>query len=197
MNIFASLNHFLTIIGFMTEFDQITTRGGDTGETSLADGSRRVKDDLLIEVLGEVDELHATLGLLKVSLATTLERDEIDWMERSLLRIGGMIAVPPSHPAYKNLDRVGDTDIEQLEAWQKELMDRVNLPPLFITYGGSERGARADLARAVCRRAERRIVKLIRERGMTDLSDAQRFLNRLSDWLFVRARDLEADGSAD
>jgi cob(I)alamin adenosyltransferase len=181
----------------MTEFNQITTRGGDSGETSLADGSRRPKDDLLIDVLGEIDELHAALGLLKAALATTLERDEIDWMERSLLRIGAMIAVPPSHPAYEKLDRVDEKDIEKLEAWQKEIMDRVNMPPLFITYGGSESGARADVARAVCRRSERRIVKLIRERGMRDLGDAQRFLNRLSDWLFVRARDLDAKEGTD
>ncbi len=181
----------------MTEFDKITTRGGDTGETSLADGSRRPKDDLLIEVLGEVDELHATLGLLKAALSTALERDEIDWMERSLLRIGGMIAVPPSHPAYDKIDRVGETDIEKLEIWQKEIMDTVDMPRLFITYGGSESGARADVARAVCRRAERRLVKLIRERGMRDLGDAQRFLNRLSDWLFVRARFLDANEGID
>lgn len=197
MVIYPPFNHLFVYTGKMTEFNQITTRGGDTGETSLADGSRRPKDDLLIEVLGEVDELHACLGLLKAALATTLERDEIDWMERSLLRIGGMIAVPPSHAAYEKLDRVDDEDIEKLEHWQKELMDRVNMPPLFITYGGSESGARADVARAVCRRAERRLVKLIRERGMRDLGDAQRFLNRLSDWLFVRARDLDANEGID
>ncbi len=183
----------MSILGPMIEFDKITTRGGDTGETSLADGSRRPKDDLLIDVLGEVDELHAALGLLKAALSTTIERDEIDWMERCLLRIGGMLAVPPSHPAYEKLDQIGDADIEKLEAWQRELMDKVDMPPLFITCGESECGARADLARTVCRRAERRLVKLIRERGMRDLSDAQRFLNRLSDWLFVRARELDVN----
>ena len=175
----------------MTDFDQITTRGGDSGETSIADGSRRPKDDLLIDVLGEVDELHSALGLLKASLSENLEKDELDWIEHALIRIGGMLAVPPSHPGYGKLDHVDNQDIEKLEGWQKEMMDRVKIPPLFITYGGSEEGARADVARAVCRRAERRLVRLIRERGMRDLAVAQRFLNRLSDYLFVRARELD------
>ena len=176
----------------MTDFERITTRGGDFGDTSLADGSRRPKDDLLIEVLGEVDELHSSLGLLKASLSDPFARDEVNWIEHTLIRIGGMVAVPPSHPGYTSLDVVGQTDIDKLETWQKDMMERVSLPPFFITYGGSESGARADLARAVCRRTERRIVSLIRERGMRDIADAQRFLNRLSDWLFVKARILDA-----
>ena len=113
-------------------------------------------------------------------------------MEHSLLRLGGMIAVPPSHPSYGKIDAIEKSDIEKLEIWQKEIMEKVNLPPLFITYGGSESGARTDVARAVCRRVERRLVRLIRERGMTDLAEGQRFLNRLSDWLFVKARQLDA-----
>lgn len=176
----------------MTEFDKITTRGGDSGETSIADGSRRPKDDALIEVLGEVDELQAALGLFKAALSEPLERDEVDWLQRCLIRMGGMVAVPPSHSAWEKLDRITEKDIEKLEGWQKEVMDRVDLPPLFITYGGSDAGARCDVARAVCRRAERRMVGLIRERGMNELAPAQRFLNRMSDYLFVRARDLDA-----
>lgn len=176
----------------MTEFESITTRGGDSGETSIADGSRRPKDDALIHVLGEVDELHAVLGLFKVSLAEPLDRDEVNWIEQCMLRIGGMLALPPDHPSYEKLQLINDEDIDKLETWQKGIMDKVVLPPLFITYGGSESGARGDVARAVCRRTERRIVGLIRERGMTDLAPAQRFLNRLSDYLFVRARELDA-----
>lgn len=181
----------------MIEFNKITTRSGDTGETSLADGSRRPKDDLLIEVLGEVDELHAALGLFKAALSTSIEKDEIDWMERCLLRIGGMLAVPPSHSDYEKMVRIDDADIDKLEVLQRKIMDKIDMPPLFITYGGSESGARADVARAVCRRAERRLVKLTRERGMRDLDNSQRFLNRLSDWLFIRARELDANEDHD
>jgi len=176
----------------MIPFIQITTRGGDSGETSLADGSRYPKNDLCIEVLGEIDELHSCLGLLKASLSTIGEQDEIDWIERCLLRLGAMIAVPLSHPSYVKLTLVSEEDIQRLESWQKNMMDELQLPPRFVTYGASESGARADLARAVCRRSERRLVALIRERGMRELADAQRFLNRLSDYLFVRARYLDA-----
>ena len=176
----------------MTDFSRITTRGGDSGQTSIADGSRRSKDDMLIDVIGEVDELHAQLGLLKASLTEVLDKDDIEWIEQRMLRIGGMLAVPPDHEAYASIQRVTDADIDHLEKRQKEMMDEVDLPPLFVTYGETESGARADVARAVCRRVERRMVRLIRERVMTDLTPAQRFLNRLSDWLFIRARLLDA-----
>lgn len=176
----------------MTEFDQITTRGGDGGQTSLADGSRRSKDDLIIDTLGEVDELHASLGLLKAALKTAPEIDEIDWIEHCLLRLGGMLAVPLSHPTYSKMNILTNLDLEKLEIWQKDLMDCVTLPPVFITYGESEPSARADIARAVCRRVERRLVRLIRERRMNDLVDGQKFLNRLSDFLFIKARELDA-----
>ncbi len=176
----------------MTDFSKITTRRGDSGETSLADGIPLPKDSLPFEVLGDVDELHTALGLLKSSMDDISEKEEIDWIEQCLLRIGGMIAVPPSQSAFRKIDMVDISDLEELESRQKKLMEKVDLPPLFITYGGSERGARADLARAVCRRAERHIVRLIREEKMNHLADAQRFLNRLSDWLFVKARKLDA-----
>ena len=175
----------------MVQFENVTTRGGDSGQTSMMDGSRRPKDDLLMEALGDVDELHATLGLFKASLSNQLEKDEIDWIEQVLLRIGGMIAVPPSHSYYSKLDRVDSEDIHRLETWQKEMMETLKIPNHFITYGSTDSGAKADLARAVCRRAERRVVSLIRERMMRDLMDAQVFLNRLSDYLFVWGRKLD------
>jgi len=176
----------------MIEFNRITTRKGDSGVSSLADGKALPKDNLHFEVLGDVDELHSALGLLKVSRSSPEEKDELDWIEHCLIRIGGMIAVPPSLSAFKKIDKIENADIEELEIMQKGLMERVNMPPLFITFGGSEGGARADLARAICRRAERHLVGLIRNEELDHLGDARRFLNRLSDWLFVKARDLDA-----
>ncbi len=176
----------------MIEFKKITTRKGDSGKTSLADGLALPKDSLPFEVLGDVDELHSALGLLKASMEETPDKDDINWIENCLLRIGGMIAVHPSHSAFSKIDRVGISDLEKLETRQKKLMEKVEMPPLFITYGGSERGARADVARAVCRRSERHLVRLIRGKKLSHLSDAQKFLNRLSDWLFVKARELDA-----
>ena len=173
------------------DFRSVTTRGGDSGQTGLADGSRRSKDDLLIEVLGDIDELHAALGMLKTVLTDNLKQDEVTWVENMLIRMGGMLAVPPTHPKYSKLDRIDNKDIELLESWQKEIMARIEIPEYFIVYGDSEGSARADMARAVCRRAERHLVSLIRQRVMIDLSAAQRFLNRLSDYLYVYARFLD------
>jgi cob(I)alamin adenosyltransferase len=179
----------------MTEFESITTRGGDGGDTSLADGSRRGKDDILIEVLGDMDELNAALGLFKAALQEVRDKDDVDWMQRVLIRIGGMLAVPPDHPSFRTLDAVGDDDIEELERLEREVMASVEMPRRFVTFGASEIGARADWARAVCRRAERHLVKLIRQRRMKDLEGAQRFLNRLSDCLYVMARRLDGEGT--
>jgi len=178
----------------MTEFTEITTRRGDSGESSLSDGSRHPKDDLIFEVLGDVDELHSFLGLLKAGLNSEIETEEINWMEHRLLNIGAMTAVPISHPMYRSMELLEDVHIEELESRQKALMKNVEMPPLFITFGGSENGARADTARAVCRRTERHMVKLIREREMDHLGTALKFLNRLSDWLYIKARELDAAG---
>ncbi len=178
----------------MIEFNSITTRGGDSGQTSIADGSRRAKDDLLIKVIGEIDELHATLGMVKASLNDVRDRDNVNWIEQCLLRLGGMLAVPPSHSAYDTIPCICQSDIEQIEIWQRDIMDKIDMPDYFITYGRSETSARIDLARAVCRRVERSLVTLIRERIMNDLKAGQKFLNRLSDYLFVQARLFDADG---
>jgi len=178
----------------MTDFKQITTRKGDSGSSSLADGILQPKDSPVFEVLGDVDELHSALGLLKASLKDSPDKDEIDWLEHCMLRIGGMLAVPPSHPAFSRLDRIGKSDIEELELREKKLMAGIDMPPLFITFGKNEKGARADMARAVCRRTERHLVHLIREEKAEHLDDARIFLNRLSDWLFIKARDLDAAG---
>ncbi|KGM42857.1 hypothetical protein JY97_11170 [Alkalispirochaeta odontotermitis] len=169
----------------------ITTGGGDMGKTSLADGSRRRKDDLVIEVLGEIDETHAFLGLLKSALENSSKRNEIEWIEHCLLTIGGMVATAPTYPgAGKSIRVLGDAELEKLEKWQMKHMKKTEISAAFVIYGDSEAAARADVARAVCRRAERRLVTLIMNRGMTDLVSSQVFLNRLSDYLFVLARTL-------
>lgn len=169
----------------------ITTGGGDTGKSSLADGSRRRKDDLVIEVLGEIDETHAFLGLLKSALENPSKRNEIEWIEHCLLTMGGMVAMAPSYSgAGRKIQVLGDAELKKLEKWQMKHMKLVEIPAAFVVYGSSEAAARADIARAVCRRAERHLVKLIMNRGMTNLASAQVFLNRLSDYLFVLARTL-------
>jgi len=175
----------------LNKFDRITTGGGDWGKSSLAAGPRRRKDDLIIEVLGEIDEVHAFLGLLKSALRNQSEREEIEWIEHCLLTIGGMVASIPTHPRVdKRLRVLGDAELKKLEKYQMKHMEAAKIPAAFVIYGSSEAAARADTARAVCRRAERRLVKLITVRRITKLASAQVFLNRLSDYLFVLARTL-------
>jgi cob(I)alamin adenosyltransferase len=160
---------------------RIYTRSGDHGETSLGDGSRVPKLDPLIEAFGTVDELNSQIGLalaaeLPPALATTLER-----VQNELFDLGADLSVP-FDDADERL-RIAQTQIDALE----RDCDRFNaeLPELksFVLPGGSDAAARLHVARAVCRRAERRAL------AAGDVNPlAVTYLNRLSDLLFILAR---------
>lgn len=165
---------------------RIYTRTGDGGETGLGDGTRVRKDSERITALGAVDELNSQLGLL---LTETLPEDVRGWLteiQHDLFDLGGEISIP----GHTLLAAQRPLSLEQ---W----LDRLNaeLPPLeeFILPGGTRAAAQAHVARAVCRRAERALVRLEREaQGDTGL----RYLNRLSDLLFVLARALNRGAGA-
>ncbi len=155
----------------------IVTRSGDQGTTTLADGARRPKNDPRLEALGEVDELNSLIGLL---LTETLPRDVAETLaavQNDLFDLGAELALPgkslltPSH--------LGRLEF-QLAEWN------ATLPPLaeFLLPGGCRAAAQCHVARAVCRRVERRAVVLAG--SLPPL--AQPYLNRLSDLLFVAAR---------
>ena len=164
---------------------KIYTRTGDQGETALFDGTRVSKADPRVSAYGDVDELNAWLGFIRAAgLPDDLAGDLVH-IQRDLFALGAMLA----DPAHKIADRVdkavlGDADIVRLE----EFIDRVenSVPPLrhFILPGGTMTGAALHVARTVCRRAERHVVAL------TPPADplAVRYMNRLSDLLFVLAR---------
>lgn len=160
---------------------RIVTRGGDGGDTSLADGSRLPKDDARIQALGEADELNCALGLLRAcALPAALDR-ELAAVQQELFDLGGALALPgysgPAPAAVARLER-------RLKAWNAAL------PPLteFVLPGGGEAAARAHLARAACRRAERAAVGAHRQQPLPPA--VLPYLNRLSDLLFVAARQL-------
>ena len=158
---------------------KIVTRKGDSGETSTANGSRIAKDDLLMHVQGDIDELNSVLGLLAGHLAGDQLKDIRD-VQHVLFDIGGEISLGQS--LLKN---------EKLVVLEKKIdAFNLDLKPLkeFILPGGNEAGALCHLARTVCRRVERNVVSLYRskERNPVALS----YLNRLSDFLFVFARVL-------
>lgn len=158
---------------------RIYTRTGDDGTTGLADGSRVFKDDLLIECIGTVDELNSVLGVaLAAGLPDTLNQMLAEVQHR-LFDFGGELSLP----GYAG---IRDEDTTALENWIDSLNEE--LPPLkeFILPSGSAGAAQCHLARAVCRRAERQLISLNRSNPVRGQS--LRFLNRLSDLLFVAAR---------
>ncbi len=168
---------------------KIYTKTGDTGETSLFDGTRVAKDDARVDAYGEVDELNAWLGLARASRADAPLDPRLDEalvrIQRDLFALGAQLADPAEKLAPRVTKAViADADVERLE----QLIDRLDdeLPPLrrFILAGGTPAGAALHIARTVCRRAERRMVAL---RPPID-PVLVRYVNRLSDLLFVLAR---------
>lgn len=157
---------------------RVTTRSGDDGMTGLAGGTRLSKDDPRIEALGTVDELNCQLGLLLALAAGAEACRRVEEVQQDLFDLGAIIAQGES-------DWKGEEKSAQLERWTEEL--NAALPPLeeFVLPGGDVEAVQCHVARAVCRRAERRVVTL------DDLPETVRiYLNRLSDLLFVLARTL-------
>src|SRR5436190_2091756 len=164
---------------------KLYTRTGDAGETSLFDNSRVSKADARIDAYGEVDELGAWIGLVLASHADPEVSRTLAQIQRDLFAVGAQLADPAKKIAGRVIKAfLTDADVARLEGE----IDRyeVGLPPLtrFLLAGGSPAGAALHVARTVCRRAERRMVAL------TPTPDAVliRYVNRLSDLLFVIAR---------
>ncbi len=168
---------------------KIYTRTGDAGETGLGDGSRVPKDSVRIECNGEVDELNCVVGMVLVHPISDFIQESLTEVQHKLFDLGGELSMP----GYKAIDA---SDVSRLE----QELDTLNgeLPPLqeFILPGGGPAAAACHLARAVCRRAERRLVALNREQEVSP--EARKYLNRLSDLLFVMSRTLaRAEGGSE
>lgn len=168
------------------EFTQVTTRGGDTGESSLADGERRRKDDLLFEALGTLDELVSYLGVVRAGIDEKTA-EVLLAVQKSLQIISGMAAVPKRSKLYPDSKKIDDSDIEKLEIEEARILEKTKISGKFVLPGNTEFSAHIHVARTVCRRAERRIVTCIREQSHSHLIPAQRYINRLADYLFVLA----------
>jgi cob(I)alamin adenosyltransferase len=160
---------------------RIVTRTGDAGTTGLGDGTRVGKDTARIVSIGEIDELNSTLGLLLAEEVPAALRDTLTGIQHDLFDLGGELSIP-AHTA------VTDAHVLRLEAAVEAL--NADLAPLkeFILPGGARAAAIAHVARTVCRRAERSIVHLAATSPVGD--PARRYVNRLSDLLFVIARTL-------
>ncbi|HEY0438154.1 MAG TPA: cob(I)yrinic acid a,c-diamide adenosyltransferase [Phenylobacterium sp.] len=180
----------------MVTLNRIYTRTGDAGTTRLSTGAPVSKADLRVEAYGAVDETNACLGLAR--LHTTGELDTIlARIQNELFDLGADLSTPgkADEPAGSVL-RMLDSQVERLEGE----IDAMNaeLPPLasFVLPGGAPAAAALHLARTVCRRAEREAVRLI-EAGEAVSGPALRYLNRLSDLLFVAARYANDKGASE
>jgi cob(I)alamin adenosyltransferase len=160
----------------------IVTRTGDDGTTGLGDGTRTDKDHARIRVIGDIDELNASLGVLLAEALPEAAREDLLAIQHDLFDLGGELSIP------------GHTMISQAQVLRLEAcVQRYNadLPRLaeFILPGGSRAAALAHVARTVCRRAERALVALAHADGPQAVSVAARqYVNRLSDLLFVLSR---------
>lgn len=171
---------------------KIYTKTGDSGETSLFGGKRLAKDDLRIEAYGTIDELNSFLGLLRDLMESPADKEQIKALQDRLFNVGSVLASDPEKPLL--VKNITESDIAGLER-SIDIMNE-NLPPLknFILPGGHSTVSTCHICRCVCRRAERRVVSL--EGPSETLGIIIRYLNRLSDFLFVLARKLSADLSA-
>lgn len=168
---------------------KIVTRTGDGGTTGLGDGSRVAKDSLRIDAIGEIDELNSSLGVLLAEELPDKIRDALMTVQHDLFDLGGEICIPGASV-------IGETQVSRLET----LITHFNseLAPLkeFILPGGTRAAALSHLSRTICRRTERQIVRLGSVEGVGDWT--RKYLNRLSDLLFVLGRTLNMrDGRGD
>jgi cob(I)alamin adenosyltransferase len=163
---------------------KIVTKTGDAGTTGLGDGSRVAKDSTRITAIGEVDELNSVVGVLLTEELPAPVRTCLTSVQHDLFDLGGELSIP-------GYSAVADVHVARLEADVERF--NAGLAPLkeFILPGGSPAAARAHVGRTVCRRAERALVRLAAEAPVGD--PARRYLNRLSDLLFVLARWLNRD----
>ena len=178
----------------MVHLTRIYTRGGDGGETSLGSGERVVKHALRVEAMGTVDEANATLGVAR--LYTAGEADAmLSRIQNDLFDLGADLCTPEGQHRGEAALRIIDPQVDRLE---REI-DRFNavLAPLnsFVLPGGSPAAAHLHVARTVVRRAERLLTRLAETEAINPA--AIRYINRLSDHLFVLARHLNDKGQAD
>ncbi|MBY5840754.1 cob(I)yrinic acid a,c-diamide adenosyltransferase [Rhizobium leguminosarum] len=183
----------------MVKLNKIYTKTGDDGTTGLVSGPRRLKDDLRVEAYGTIDEANSAIGMARLHTAGLPELDAMLMsIQNDLFDLGADLATPDTGepPAYEPL-RIVETQVDRVERDIDQL--NAGLEPLksFILPGGSPAAAHLHLARTIARRAERLMVALARTDGEIVGEPAMKYVNRLSDFLFVAARHANDRGRAD
>jgi cob(I)alamin adenosyltransferase len=167
---------------------KIYTKTGDDGRTALFGGGRVSKDDLRVEAYGDVDELNAVIGAARSAAPMPRIDEVLAPVQRDLFAIGALLATPHPDEHRKQLEkaRIGDKRVAQLEQAIDDGESELEPLKAFIMPGGTPKAAALHVARTVCRRAERAVVRLSRTEDVPPVVTV--YLNRLSDLLFVLAR---------
>src|SRR5262245_4217811 len=178
----------------MVHLSRIYTRTGDDGTTGLGDGARRKKHDLRIEAYGTVDEANSVIGVALVQPLEARLVPRLKSIQNELFDVGSDLSVPG--PAGEKL-RIKPSYVDRLERWIDEENERLAPLRSFVLPGGTSASAYLHLARTVVRRAERLVSELLEEERGEVNPEVLRYLNRLSDLLFVLARVANDDGRGD
>ncbi len=181
----------------MVVLNRIYTRGGDKGDTALGNGARVPKHSARVSAYGTVDELNATLGLARLHAAGDMD-EGLARVQNDLFDLGADLCTPDiendATAKYPRL-RVVAAQVTRLEAEIDALNARLSPLRSFVLPGGTALAAHLHLCRTVCRRAERLVVELAADETVNP--ETVRYLNRLSDWMFVAGRIANDDGAAD
>jgi cob(I)alamin adenosyltransferase len=169
----------------MPRITKVTTRRGDGGQTSLGSRERVPKDALRVRAYGTVDELNSAIGLALALGANATLAPMLGGIQNDLLDVGADLAMPP-RPNEDAARRLAAADVARLETDAAGLLSGLDQLQNFVLPGGSPASAALHLARTICRRAEREVVSLAREEATNP--EVLRYLNRLSDLLFIMAR---------
>lgn len=172
---------------------KIYTKTGDKGQTSLIGGTRVPKFDIRIESYGTVDELNSHIGLIRDQSIDTNTREVLIEVQDRLFTIGSLLAADPEKNKM-TLPQISEKDIELLESEIDKMNETLPEMKFFVLPGGHTTISFCHIARCVCRRAERCVLKLNEQAPVNEL--IYKYLNRLSDYLFVLSRKITADLNA-
>lgn len=183
----------------MVKLNKIYTKTGDAGTTGLGTGERVRKDTLRISAYGSVDETNSTIGVVRIHLAGHQGLDaKLGRIQNDLFDLGADLCVPDrgKKPEWEVL-RVSDDQVARLEAEIDEMNSELKPLKSFVLPGGSPASAALHVARTVCRRAEREMVALAAQDDEPVSAAALKYINRLSDFLFVAGRYVNDRGRSD
>lgn len=169
---------------------RVYTRTGDMGETSLSSGTRVQKDNIRLEAYGTIDELNSHLGMVQASITDPTEKIRLTRIQNRVFIVSSNLAVD-NQELLRKMPVILEDDILDLEKAMDMLLDQIPDLTNFILPAGHSSVACCHIARTVCRRAERRMISLVREASVDPI--LIRYINRLSDYLFVLARKTAYD----